>query len=73
MPADKSDWLDIYVKADSAFELPAEHALELLPSLLILPELAISFTVKRHERGALIAFKAYLRSISTLSNSPYSI
>jgi len=59
MPTDQSDWLDINVKADSALELPAEHALQLLPSLLILPELAISFTVKRHERGALIAFKAY--------------
>ena len=58
MPTDQSGWLDINVKADSALELPAKHTVELLPPLLILPELAISFTVKRHERGALIAFLA---------------
>jgi hypothetical protein len=61
MPADQSDWLNIDMKADRALELLAEHALELLPSLLILPELVSRLTLKRHRRGTLIAFQTMLR------------
>ena len=73
MPADQSDWLDIDVKADCALELPAEHALELLPSFLILPELVSRLTIKRHQRRALVAFQTKLRSFSTLCSCPYTI
>ena len=73
MPADQSDWLNIDMKADRALELLAEHALELLPSLLILPELVSPLTIKRHQRGTLIAFQTILRSISTLGSCPTSI
>ena len=73
MSADQSDWLNIDMKADSALELLAEHALELLPSLLILPELVSPLTFKRHQRGALIAFQTMRRRISTLGNCPSSI